>query len=170
MSDGLNIRQVCEVTGWERSQLNQLIVREHFVPAMTPYAGKPRVFSITETIQLRVMRLLTKLGFSSADAARESAFLRGFKDGDAVLVLWTGPGELIPSAPRGTDGHEQARHPEHGFTVIPPDGHRSGDSIWSEIVKPEALPAMLADPDKHVLVSINLNHIERRIEQVLGAE
>lgn len=168
----LTMRQVCTASGFSRYQLEQWISRGYFEPAMKPANGKARLFSIEEAVRLAAMAELNRLGLPPKAANSACQYIHRFIEGDAILVVWQGPGALLQSVSRGapTPESNKEHYHERGFPIIHPAATRmynpDSPAIFSHVVRPADLPDLVADPDKRSILLVNLNKVEERIKAV----
>lgn len=176
MPDSYSTRQTASAANISRLRLDQWVSRGYVTPSHTPQPGEARQYSLTDVITVATLAELVRLGINPATAAPWAFRIRGFRDDQAVLVVWQGPGELIPCSNPG-DPPACVLRTEGGWTRLNP-----GTSIFydpdsppyhAEIVRPRELPEMVRDPDKRSFAIVNLDHVEQRVLAALdktGAE
>ena len=169
----LTIHQLSRATDLTRYTIDQWISRGYFQPSQPSRPGRPRTFTFGEAIILGAMAELTRLGIDPKAASRVTAHLHGFRDTEAILLIWQGPAELVPTTPRGSEplrrNYEQGKAP-----TIPENANRWYDPnhppLHACIVKPDDLTAAVGDPDKRAIALVNLDAIEARVTATLNGD
>lgn len=162
MSDRLNVHQICKAALVTRTQFNQWVARGYFTPAEPPVHGKSRSFSFREGVTLAAFAELIRLGIPHDIAAQHSRYLNLFKDEPALLVIYQGPVELIPTSERGS----------------PLPGTKKGRKFYdpdlpqfrSDVIKLSQFATYAANPDVRSLAAVNLDHLEARVKTALASE
>ncbi len=159
MSERLNAWQICKAAGITRAQLNQWLVRGHFKPRHEPEIGKGRSYSVQEAVTLGTFAELIRLGVPHDVASVHSTPLHGFNDEAALLVVYQGPMELIPTSERGSPLPGIKR----GLKFYDPDQPQ----FRSDIVRLSQLAAYAVNPDIRSMAVVNLDHVEARVKTAL---
>ncbi len=162
MSNQLDVHQICKATSVTRTQLNQWITRGYFQPAEEPVNGKARSFTVGEGITLGVFAELIRLGVPHDLAARCSKHLHGFKDEPALLIIYQGPMELIPTSERGEPLPTEKKGLKFYDPAMPP--------VVGEIIKLSKLSDYAANPDVRSMVVVNIDYVESRVKAKLAAD
>jgi len=123
--------------------------------------GKPRSFSFKEVVVLGTFAELVRLGVPHEVAAQHCRHLHGFKDEAALLLVYQGPVELIPTSERGSPLPSRT----NGVKFYDPDRPPFG----SEIIRLSQLAAYAADRNVRSLAVVNLDHVEERVKAALEA-
>jgi hypothetical protein len=161
MAERLNVHQMCKAASVTRTQFNQWIARGYFVPEEEPVSGKPRSFSFKEAVVLGTFAELVRLGIPHDVAAQHGRHLHGFRDEAALLMIYQGPVELIPTSERGSVLPGSGS----GMRFYDPDRPPFG----SEIIRLSQLAAYAANRDVRSLAVVNLDHVEERVKAALEA-
>ena len=171
MAEIFSTKQAATAANVSRLQLDQWVSRGYVEPSHKPEPGKARQYTVTDIIKIATLAELVRLGITPGTAAPWVRYLLGFTDDQAVLVVWQGPGELIPTSNPGAPPSQVLRTPG-GWTRNNPGAPTFYDPdqppYHSDIVRPGELPEMLRDPDKRSLVAVNIDHVEQRILQALN--
>lgn len=171
MPDSFSTKQAAHAANVSRLQLDQWVSRGYVEPSHKPEPGKARHYTVTDIIKIATLAELVRLGIIPGTATAWVRYLRGFTDDQAVLVVWQGPGELIPMSSPGDPPSQVLRAPG-GWTRNNPGTPTFYDPdrppYHSDIVRPGELPEMLRDPDKRSLVAVNLDHVEQRVKAALA--
>jgi hypothetical protein len=172
MNDRYSVHQAAAAANVSRLQLDQWVSRGYIVPSHAPEPGKAREYSLGDIVEIATLAELVRLGIGPGTAAPWVRHLHGFKDDQAVLVVWQGPIELIPSTRPGEPPLQVLRTPG-GWTRNNPGVSTFYDPdrppYDSDIVRGRELPEMLRDPDKRSLVAVNLDFVEQRVRAELTA-
>jgi hypothetical protein len=143
-------RQAAEAANISRTQLDQWISQGYFKPATTPAIGTARQYTFRDMMALAVLAELRRLGVD-LKPFKENPFyfavehLSLFTDDEAFLVIWHGPVTLKMGA-------NVVKHENPDYPVI-----------QSDIVRARELALFLNDEDKRATITVNLDHIERRV-------
>jgi len=159
MSDRLNVHQICKAAVVTRTQFNQWVARSYFTPEEPPVHGKPRSFSFREGVTLAAFAELIRLGVPHDVAAVHSTRLHAFNDEPALLVVYQGPMELIPTSERGSPLPGTKR----GHKFYDPDRPQ----FQSNVIKLSQIAAYAANPDMRSMAVVNLDHLEARVKTAL---
>lgn len=168
-------RQAANAADISLFQLDQWVSRGYVSPERSPEPGKARQYTISDIMIIATLADLVRLGINPTTSgpwlSQVLQHLHGFKDDHAVLVVWQGPGELIPCSNPGEPGTKVLRTPG-GWSRINPGAAKFYDPdrppFQSDIVRPGELPEMLRDPDKRSFFMVNLNHVEERVQKALS--
>ena len=134
----LSIHQVRHVTKQSRAAIDHLISRGHFTPSMPAQRGTARKFTEADTIRMGALAELLRVGLDAKTASRATQRIIGYRDDDAVLIVWRAaedePGQL----------------PRHKVV-------RARDAVDA-----------VRDRTKRALALVNLNAIEERVTATLN--
>lgn len=171
MNEHFTVRQAARAANISRLRLDQWVSRGYLAPKHTPEPGEARAYQIDDVIEIATLAELGRLGIPPGVAASWVRYLNLFHDDDALLVVWQGPVELIPTSKRGDPPSQVLRTPG-GWTRNHPGASTFYDPnsppFGAAIVRPGELPEMARDPDKRSLVFVNLNHVEKRVLAALA--
>lgn len=160
MTDHFNVRHAARAANITRTQLDQWVSRGYVTPTHKPGMGEARRYTMGDIVAIGALAELVRLGLSAAHASQFVPYVRGFKDSEAILVVWQGPIPLIPATDRGSKSHPD------GETLKAYDPDRP--PFRSDIVRARDLPALIEDPDKRALLAVNLDHVETRALKALA--
>lgn len=177
MEDSFTKRQAARAADISPFQLDQWVSRGYVAPVRSPEPGKARQYTLSDIMSIATLAELMRVGINPTTSAPwllpVLQHLHGFKDDQAVLVVWQGPADLIPSSNRG-DPAPKVLRTEGGWTRLNPGASKFYDPdrppCSSNIVRPSELPEMLRDPDKRSFIMVNLNHVEERVREALSQD
>lgn len=163
----LSAKEVALGAGILRPTLDAWIARGWFRPRLDPDPGqgKRRRYSEDDAVRLAAMAELGRLGVPLAHAGEAasaaSALHPNMVNGNSVLVVWEGP--VAWSRP-GQQDHETM---PGGWKRIFDDARRHWDPDrphfqW-DVVPPDAVSAMILDPDKRALAAVHMERCERQV-------
>lgn len=153
------IHQACEVADVARTRVNQWISRGFFTPDEEYEHGRQRSYSFKDVMRLRVFSDLIRLGINQETAGRYTDDLHGFKDDQAILLVWHGPTELIPSSNWG-EKSKKLKKPALAYNSNLPPFHK-------KIIRLNKLQDYICDPLVYASAVINLDLVYAYVESKL---
>ncbi|MEQ8652508.1 MAG: hypothetical protein RIC87_08610 [Kiloniellales bacterium] len=174
MADGIKsktvgIRDLLDLIPVTRRQLDQWISRKYFVPEESEIRGRERRFSYNDTAKFFVFSTLVLQGVPPADAKHKANYLKLFKGRDAFLVVWQGRADSIKRTAhideRGNTTPSKAITHEGYTSFAGFSAFKHTNGLGSGIVDQMALLDLLSEDDVRCVTVINLNSVERRIDE-----